>query len=119
MDKTRKVLLLEDHEESRVALSSFLQKDGLTVDQAGSIREAIAKLDRQDAVILDINVPDGNGLELLAHIRREKPHLRVAMLTALTDARKVALASGAEAFFTKPLSSEGLNSLREWAKGKA
>jgi CheY-like chemotaxis protein len=58
-----------------------------------------------DLLISDIRLPGISGLELVSKIRRRDPHLKIILITALTDARtrRQAADSGANAFFTKPL----------------
>lgn len=109
-----RVLLLEDHEASRLAMNLLFRRAGLTVCVAETVAEAFGKMDGQDVAVLDMNLPDGSGLDVLARIRADGRPMRVAMLTAVTDARELALQSGANAFFAKPLTSERLNSLVEW-----
>ncbi|MDB5171910.1 MAG: two component transcriptional regulator, winged helix family [Phycisphaerales bacterium] len=119
MGDTCRVLLLEDHVDFRVGLSLLLKHRGITVCQAGTVAQALAQLEGQEAAILDMMLPDGSGMDVLARIRREKRPMRVAMLTALSDVDRVALAGGADAFFVKPIFSERLEALLAWATNRA
>jgi DNA-binding NarL/FixJ family response regulator len=73
--------------------------------EAGTCREALAKI-RQggwDVVVLDLNFPDGNGLDVLREIRRERPKLPVLILTVGPEDQFAvrALRSGASGYVTK------------------
>lgn len=74
---------------------------------ASAALEAIAAAgDRQIVLILsDINMPGMTGLDLLSHIKAERPNLQVVMITAYGDAdtRRKALQLGARGLFTKPI----------------
>ena len=68
------MLIVEDDVDLREELSDYLSTSGYTVTQAGSVSEAeLALGDVYDLLILDINLPDGSGLELC---RRMRPYIR-------------------------------------------
>jgi DNA-binding NarL/FixJ family response regulator len=74
---------------------------GTAEDVAGAIR---ALTDRSpDALILDLQLPGGSGLEVLRAVRGQLPHMRVIVMTnfAAEPYRKAALAAGAEVFLDK------------------
>ncbi len=66
-----RILLVEDHEPTRVALHRLLTRRNHEVEIAGTVAEARALADKAkfDLVISDIGLPDGNGYELMAHLR--------------------------------------------------
>jgi DNA-binding NarL/FixJ family response regulator len=81
-----KVYIVEDIPEARQALVRFLAPaQGFeVVGQAGSVREALTGIEAAapEAVILDISLLDGSGVEVLKHIRRRGWQLSVVVLTA-------------------------------------
>jgi len=70
--KQWRLLLVEDHEDTRRILSQLLQKMGCIVAVAASVHEAIAITSRQsfDLLISDIGLPDGSGIEIIRHVRK-------------------------------------------------
>ena len=78
----RQVLLVEDDSLSSSALKAILTYAGFDVTTALGVATAIARLDETpfDFVLLDLMLPDGEGTEVLAHIRRRR--LRAAVLVA-------------------------------------
>ena len=106
-----KVLIVDDHAVVRHGLKSALKSHGyLTVAEAGSIYEAQAFMAQTnpDAIIVDINLPDGSGFDLVAWARRVSPKIAIVILT-LNDGKdyvRAAKSAGANAFIVKsaPLS---------------
>jgi len=82
---TRRVLLVEDHVDSREFMQSLLESDGHTVDAVPSLEEARARLsDLQaeiDVLVTDIGLPDGSGWDLVAFARDKRPSLRIGVVT--------------------------------------
>jgi DNA-binding NtrC family response regulator len=78
------ILIVEDNESLGRSLSVFLRSRGLTVAHAGSLSAAKAHLHDTpfDAVVLDVGLPDGSGLDLLAQTGTE----RAVVMTATPDA---------------------------------
>jgi DNA-binding NarL/FixJ family response regulator len=77
---------------------------------ARSLREAVEK-GRQlcpDAVVLDVRLPDGSGLDALAAIKQDSPNTRVYIFTNQVEFRDKALRTGADGFFDKSLEFEAL-----------
>lgn len=68
MQRTRLVLVVEDELQLRRCLAAYLKRRGWDVTEAGSIAEAHAELAAMsfDAAVVDVGLPDGDGLELLA-----------------------------------------------------
>ena len=91
----RYVLLVEDHVAFREALATFLnQKQDLeVVAQVGSLAEGKSILpDSIDVAVIDIYLPDGNGLELVREMRQAKPQLGILVLTGSLDLASEAFA---------------------------
>ena len=102
-----KVFIVDDHVLFREGLASLLesQVDFHVVGEAGSAKSAIAKIPNQDPdlVLLDITLPDGDGLEVLHAILQNKPGTRVVMLTIheSDDVLFAALRAGARGYLLK------------------
>ena len=72
-----KVLIVEDNPAARVTLEKILSLEGFYVQSAGTLRRGKELLDGQAAIILDLNLPDGNGVDLLRQIRAENRSMKV------------------------------------------
>src|SRR6266498_2653130 len=106
------VLIIDDEAAIRESLQTLLELEGYDVAAAADGEEGIAKLgDRPfDLVLLDLALPDRNGLDLLPEIRAIDPQLSVIMITAygtVEDAVR-AMQSGASNFLQKPWDNEKL-----------
>ena len=101
----RHVLIVDDERLVRWSLSERLRADGFAVTEASSVESAIEALAKApDAVILDYQLPDGDGLAVLKRVRQSDPDLPVVMLTAHKDAEIIvaAMKAGASDYVTKP-----------------
>src|SRR5947209_12443638 len=78
------VLIIDDEEEIRESLQTLLEFEGYEVEAAANGEEGLSKLgDRPfDLVLLDLALPDRNGIELLPEIRSLDPQISVIMITA-------------------------------------
>src|SRR5215203_7192025 len=92
----RRVLLVEDHAAFHEALTTLLnmQPDLEVVGRAGSLAEgrAAAALEEVDVAVVDVFLPDGNGVELVRELRRTDPHVLIVILTGGVDPQLHALA---------------------------
>ena len=109
-----RLLMVDDHALVRRGLRSILEEDlpGVRVEEAGDAREGLAALRRDpaDAVVLDIGLPDRNGLDLLKRIRQEWPQLPVLVLS-MYDEQQYGLRvmrAGASGYLTKSSAPENL-----------
>ena len=105
----RPILIVDDDLSLREMLAEQLQVDGeFSVHQASSIAEADGKVSardaRFDAVILDVGLPDGDGRDLCAQMRRQGFRMPIIMLTGSDDEADVVrgLESGANDYIAKP-----------------
>lgn len=102
-----RVLLVDDHRMVREALRDALAKvpDVQVVGEAGDADDALkqVRLHSPDVVVLDIGLPDLNGMEVAARVRDVGGHAKIVVLSAYSDKRFVAemLRSGASAYVTK------------------
>jgi DNA-binding response OmpR family regulator len=109
MTTPRPILIVEDDAALRATLAEQIAEDGdFTADQAESAQEAEEKLAnadaRYDAILLDIGLPDGDGRELCAKLRREGKKMPVIMLTGQDAEQDVVkgLDAGANDYIAKP-----------------
>src|SRR4026207_739445 len=106
------ILVVEDNQDLVVGLQDFLRHDGYAVTVAGTVADAIelVRAHRFSAIILDLGLPDGDGLQVLKDTQRMDPSLPVVVVTAhISHDRTVgALAEGAYAYLTKPYDREEL-----------
>lgn len=107
-----RILLVEDAEDLAEGVIAHLDRSGVVCDHAPSIGDArdCRAVQRYDAMILDINLPDDSGLTLLREMRREADRTPVLILTALTsvDDRVAALDQGADDYLGKPFDQREL-----------
>ena len=107
------VLVIDDHPLVRDGVKKSLTSAGFNcVGDAGSLKEAIAMiaLHNPDVITVDINLPDGNGLEIIHWARENSPTIAIVVLTLDDDLDLVSAASqsGAQAFISKSESAEHL-----------
>jgi DNA-binding response OmpR family regulator len=107
-----RLLLVEDNERFAELLKRGLVSAGFVVDVIGTAAEAIAVLNtnRFEIIVLDLGLPDADGLEVLSEIRRRRDPTPVMILTArgsLKD-RVNGLSSGADDYLVKPFALEEL-----------
>ncbi|MDN5275618.1 MAG: two component transcriptional regulator, winged helix family [Candidatus Saccharibacteria bacterium] len=102
------LLLAEDHKHLAALTQRALNEDGYMVDVAYDGQEAIDKFDinRYDLIILDIMLPEINGIEVCRQIRQKNTDIPIIMLTALdrVDDRINGLDTGADDYLVKPFS---------------
>ncbi|WIT13120.1 response regulator [Paucibacter sediminis] len=101
-----KVLLVEDDLDLGNGVRMALAEQGMEVVWVRRLADAMQTLTNSvaDLVLLDLGLPDGDGLSLLAHLRREKLRLPVLILTARDSLqeRLLGLDSGADDYLVKP-----------------
>jgi DNA-binding NtrC family response regulator len=106
------VLIIDDEAEIRESLETLLELEGFEVESAATGEEGLAKLgDRPfELVLLDLALPDRNGIDVLAEIRVADPQLAVIMITAYGTVENAvqAMQTGAANFIQKPWDNEKL-----------
>jgi DNA-binding response OmpR family regulator len=107
------ILFVDDEPPVREMLTLYFRKKGFDVTTATTIKEAVESVDKgsYDAAILDINLAEENGLELLGIIRKKHEKLPVIMFTAMGEDRDLldqAMAAGAKGFMCKTETLETL-----------
>ena len=106
------ILVIDDEAEIREGLELLLKTEGYQVSMADTGQSGLLRLGEQpyDLLLLDVSLPDRNGLELLREIRRRDPNLSIILITAFgsIDMARVAFKGGAQDFITKPWSNDEL-----------
>jgi HAMP domain-containing protein/CheY-like chemotaxis protein/signal transduction histidine kinase len=118
----KNVLVVDDDVRNIFALSSVLERRGMTVITAGTGREAIAKLESTPdiaIVLMDIMMPEMDGYETMQVIRQNSSFRRLPIIAltakAMKGDREKCLEAGASEYLAKPVNTEQLlSSLRMW-----
>jgi HAMP domain-containing protein/CheY-like chemotaxis protein/signal transduction histidine kinase len=118
----KKVLVVDDDVRNIFALSSVIERRGMTVITAGTGREAIAKLESTPdiaIVLMDIMMPEMDGYETMQVIRQNANFRRLPIIAltakAMKGDREKCLEAGASEYLAKPVNTEQLlSSLRMW-----
>jgi DNA-binding NtrC family response regulator len=112
MKEKAKILIIDDEESIRLGFMTFLQSKGYYCSEAETGSQGLNAIcaDVPDVVLLDMNLPDMDGVEVLTEIRRENEFIVVIMVTAFGTIEKAvqALKLGAENFLTKPIDPQAL-----------
>ncbi|MFD8099050.1 response regulator [Nocardia fluminea] len=121
-----KVFLVDDHEIVRRGVGDLiaLEPDLEVIGEAGSCSHALARIPalRPDVVVLDVRLPDGNGIELCRELLSAEPDLRCLILTSFTDEQAMldAILAGASGYVVKDIRSlELISAVREVGEGKS
>ncbi len=111
----RRAIVVDDSRAMRAILRRALEEQGFQVFDAGHGKEALEQLARirvPDLALIDWNMPEMNGIELIAKLRRDRAYdaMRLVMVTSETEPAQIerALAEGANAYIMKPFSSDVL-----------
>src|ERR1700720_770282 len=106
------ILVVDDESEIREGLEILLKSEGYGVSSAETGESGLAKLEQHpfDLLLLDVSLPDRNGLELLREIRKRDPQLSVVLITAYgsIEMARAAFKGGALDYITKPWSNDEL-----------
>jgi len=121
-----RVFLLDDHEIVRRGLADLisLQSDLEVVGEAGTAAEALIRITaaQPDVAVLDVLLPDGNGVEVCREIRSLFPHIHVLMLTSYADDEALfnAIMAGASGYVLKEIRGTDLiSAIRQVAAGNS
>jgi two-component system chemotaxis response regulator CheY len=113
-----RVLIVDDSSAMRAFVRAALEEDGsIDVVESTSGFEALRILPREsfDVVIVDVNMPDINGLELVSFLRKTPQHRNTPVIIISTEAssrdQERGIALGANAFLSKPFEAEELRAL--------
>jgi two-component system, OmpR family, KDP operon response regulator KdpE len=107
-----RILLVEDDETTRSWLARDLASRGYRVDEAGDVQSALVRWDarRPDAILLDLGLPDRDGITVVRHVRREAATPILIVSARGEERSKVdALEQGADDYLTKPFGTPELH----------
>src|SRR6202166_3490592 len=106
------ILVVDDESEIREGLELLLRGEGYGVSSAETGESGLEKLEQHpyDLLLLDVSLPDRNGLDMLKEIHRRDPHLCIVLITAYgsIDMARTAFKNGAMDYITKPWSNDEL-----------
>ncbi|MFQ6399160.1 response regulator [Nocardia sp. KC 131] len=120
------VFLVDDHEIVRRGIGDLieLEPDLEVAGEAGDCSQALARIPalQPDVVVLDVRLPDGNGIELCRELLSVDPRLRCLILTSFTDEQAMlnAILAGASGYVVKDIKSlELIDAIRDVGTGKS
>jgi two-component system response regulator DevR len=123
-DTTIRIFLLDDHEVVRRGIAELLglEADMEIVGEAGTAEDALTRIRaaKPDVAVLDVRLPDGNGVEVCRDIRAEIPTTRCLMLTSYADDEALfdAIMAGASGYVLKDIRGNDLvKAIRAVASG--
>ncbi len=110
--RSARILVVDDEQDIRESFCGILEAEGYRTQGASSLsegRHAAAQFAPQ-LVLLDLGLPDGNGIELLEELRSERPELSVVVITAETKVEVAvkAMRLGATDYLEKPIGLDRL-----------
>jgi len=121
-----RVFLLDDHEIVRRGLRELLEAedDLVVVGEAGTAEEALARVPstRPDVAVLDVRLPDGDGVEVCREIRSRHPEVQCLMLTSFADDEALfsAIMAGASGYVLKQVrGSDLVDGIRRVGRGES
>ncbi|HWC14793.1 MAG TPA: response regulator transcription factor [Actinomycetota bacterium] len=125
-ERTIRVVLVDDHELVRRGLRDFLtdERDFDIVGEAATAADAleVVAMNKPDVAVLDVRLPDGNGIEVCREIRSRWPEVKCLILTSFADERALlnAVVAGASGYVLKETKTVDLVSdIRKLASGSS
>ena len=109
-----RILIIDDEKEICFLLKRTFEKNGDHVDTAHTIKEGKDLAAKPyEAVILDINLPDGNGIDAIPELKEHQQNARFVMISAYNLPNEIRRAKdlGADAFIGKPFSMPEISAL--------
>ncbi len=114
------ILIIDDESEIVSLLTRVLIRQGYQVCAAHNLKDGFDSLGvvKPDILFLDMNLPDGNGLEQLSKIKEHYPDLKIIMISAfdVEEHRKKARDDGAYSFLSKPFTLSQVSDLIDGIK---
>jgi two-component system response regulator DevR len=121
-----RVFLLDDHEVVRRGLRELLESDGglEVVGEAGTAEQALARIPptKPDVAVLDVRLPDGDGIEVCREVRSRHPEVHCVMLTSFSDDEALlqAMLAGASGYIAKQITGADIvDAVRRVANGQS
>jgi len=110
MDSVARILIVDDDENIRKVLMAILEDKGYNMEAVGTAREAIKKTEKEcyNLALIDIRLPDIEGIDLLTKIRDTTPRMRKIIITGYPTLQNAvdAVNRGADAYIMKPFDVE-------------
>jgi two-component system KDP operon response regulator KdpE len=107
------ILIIDDEKELCVLLENFLAKKSRAIDYSNSLEKGMQKFKQMnpDLLILDHNLPDGNGIDNISLFKQLNNSLRIIIISAMSNLKSEALEKGADFFIEKPISFSQLKNI--------
>jgi DNA-binding NtrC family response regulator len=106
MNRNARILAVDDDENIRKVIVAILEDEGYTVESVGTAKEAIEKSKRKfyNLALIDIRLPDMEGIELLTKLKETTPRMRKVIVTGYPTLQNAvdAVNKGADAYIIKP-----------------
>lgn len=110
MDKSARILIIDDDENIRKVLQTILEDEGYTVDTADTAKKGIERTEKNfyNLALIDVRLPDMEGIELLTKLRDTKPKIRKVIVTGYPTLQNAVAAvnKGADGYVMKPFDVE-------------
>ena len=110
MDETTRILIIDDDENIRKVLATILEEEGYEVESVDTAKKAIEKTRRKfyNIALIDIRLPDMEGIELLTRMKDTTPKIRKIIITGYPTLQNAveAVNRGADAYIMKPFDME-------------
>lgn len=121
MDKTARILVVDDDESVRKVLSLILEEEGYVVDTAENGKEAIEKSESKfyNLALIDIRLPDMEGTKLLTAMKETTPKMAKIIITGYPTLKNAieTVNKGADAYILKPFNMDNvLETIKEQLK---
>jgi DNA-binding NtrC family response regulator len=118
MGETARILVVDDDEDIRKVLTTILGDEGYIVESVGTAKEAIAKTGKKfyNLALIDVRLPDMEGIELLTRMKDTTPKMRKIIITGYPTLQNAveAVNRGADAYIIKPFDmKKTLRTIRE------
>jgi DNA-binding NarL/FixJ family response regulator len=103
--RKRRALIVDDHHGTRHAMRRLLQFHGFETHEAATLADARSKLGCCEFVLTDLDLPDGNGVDLIREVRDRGEGAKVVVVSGVADTQLLAAvdAQGPDAIFPKPI----------------
>lgn len=113
MTANKNVLIVDDEKEICMLLATIVKKSSLNPVSVHSVSDAEHIVDKIDPFLtfLDINLPDGNGLDLLGKFTSKYPEMKVVIISAFDRYKDTAINIGAYAFLSKPFTQKSVSDI--------
>ncbi len=111
--KSKSILIIDDELDICMLLKNYFKNKNNNVFFAVTLDEGIKKFNqyKPDLLIIDHNLPDGNGIDNIHSFKDSNLSLYVIVISAMSNLKSLALENGADYFMEKPISFSKLNAL--------